>query len=197
MAIVRPQKNIETLTINSLKKTSNHSYVSTSAPWRIFRFMTFDSLYASNKKLKLENISVKTKCHGKNRIFKIQILSGTPNSHPNTPLHNKEILCYPKKGKNITLIDLNKNEIFVPSEGFYIAVEALILPQNKHTRTVKIASRKQVLTTFDPEFYTQNKNDINGLWIFHDGTFRRPITNWNSNKTYPALAISAKVSVIN
>ncbi|NBW35634.1 MAG: hypothetical protein EBR30_11585 [Cytophagia bacterium] len=80
----------------------------------------------------LSKIEVLTASEINSAKFNIRLYTMNQSGIPDLPIFNENIICTAKRGSNLTTIDLTDKFIEMPSTGVLVAVEFLIVEENKY-----------------------------------------------------------------
>ena len=80
----------------------------------------------------LKEIKFQTKSDMEDAKIRIKFLSLNPDNSPGISLLEKEIIVVVKKGKNENIVDLKEYKFKIPTEGFFISFEKLLIDDNKY-----------------------------------------------------------------
>lgn len=192
--VIRSKKGNRQLVIGEFKKAKiNHYFDSGSKPWIIAKYFKFNEDY--NKTPFLNKIKLLTKSEIQNSKFNIRLYSIGKNGQPDKYIYNENIIGIAQKGKRITEVDISDLNIEFPTDGFFIAIEWLIIEDNKHNYTYKVSRSKKRINavTYEPSLGTiPSKSEYNS-WGYIKGKWDRVWKNVGSLKrnevTYNVLAI--------
>ena len=115
----------------------------------------------------------------KNSKFNVRLYGVNKNGEPENYIYNQNIIGIAKKGKNTTEIDLSKLNIEFPKNGFFIAIEWLIIKENKYEYKYTMdGSRKKLNgTSYEPSIGTVPAETDENSWIFNQGKWRKVFRN--------------------
>ncbi len=90
-------------------------------------------------------------------------------------LMNKNIIGIARKGKHITEFDIADLQIKFPKEGFFIAVEWLVIPENRHeySYTMKGSKKKYKGISYEPAIGTVPAPTNENTWMFVAGKWKK------------------------
>ena len=166
-------------TIGKFNKSKINFYFAGSIkPWIIARYFPYNQDY--DKYSHLKTIKFLTKSDVKDSKFNLRFYSIGKNGEPENYIYNQNIFGIAKKGKSITEIDISYLNIQFPKTGFFIAVEWLILEQNKHEyKYTKEHSREKYNgISYEPSFGIEPGNNDENCWIYNQGKWRK---TWKHN----------------
>ena len=122
----------------------------------------------------LDKIKLYSNTSTKNRIFEISIFSVNENGEPDKILNTENIIARPKKGTSVNTIDVSDLNILFPKEGIFVAINYMLLEQNKNFDT---DSNHPQAFFYEPCFYLTNSEVYRDTWYFKDA-------KWNKNSKY-------------
>ncbi len=153
------KKETKELHIDTFNKSKYHSYYSTYGI--ATKYFMYQKKYNETPILKTFRILTKSKV--KDATFNIRLYTKGNNGNPDKYLHDKNILVTAKKGKNYTDVDVSKLNIKFPKEGFFIAIEWLIIDSNKneYTYTMSGSKKKYKGINYNPSIGMLPSNALN------------------------------------
>ena len=198
--IINSKKLSQELTIGEFKKSKINSYFSCRIkPWIIARLFKYQDKYEETPFLK--SISILTKSDVKNSKFNIRLYGVNENGEPENYIYNQNIIGIAKKGKKITEIDVSKLDIEFPENGFFIAIEWLIIEENKHEYKYTIEGSRKKLKgiLYEPSIgivpaetnensFRYNQGKMIRIWKNNNETMKRYRNKYN------LLAIELKLT---
>ncbi|MGS2727161.1 carboxypeptidase-like regulatory domain-containing protein [Psychroserpens sp. BH13MA-6] len=121
-------------------------------PWILARYFPYEEKFNETRFLK--SIKIRTTSDIKDAKFNIRIYEKDENGEPSAFLYDKNIIGIAKKGKKLTEIDLSEYDIYFPKDGLFIAIEWLIIEENKYEFKVKWVEtkKKEKKTSYEPAF---------------------------------------------
>jgi|WetSurMetagenome_2_1015567.scaffolds.fasta_scaffold00007_144 hypothetical protein len=163
---VRPSKHKSQLVIGQYNKNKIHSYFACGGfPWIVTRYFAYRPEYGKTpliKQLKL----LTSASSGDSVIFNLRLLSVNPDGTPGTDIAGRNIIVKAEKGVNKnTTVDLTGYNLTFPETGLIVAVEWLVIDQNK-------ANWKYQLT-YLPQFGYQVREGKDNNWIYVGGRWTR------------------------
>lgn len=196
--VIKKSKN-RTLKIGKFKKNRiNYSYGSSNLPAILARYFPYNSIYKATPFLKTVRFNTKNYSRGKAvGIFKIVLYSVSKTGKPETTLLKKNIFAFAKRGSRYTEANLEKYNIPFPEKGFFVAVEALIIDDNKYEieyKPSKTSLIKKKRNNYAPFFGMLPFDSDDFCYIYNQGKWR-PIYKSKSRLTkkyhnkYPTLAV--------
>ncbi|TXD59534.1 carboxypeptidase-like regulatory domain-containing protein [Polaribacter sp. IC066] len=183
--IIRYKKLTQELIIGKFKKSKiNHYYGCGLKPWITARFFNYSDNFEKTPYLK--KIRLLTKSDVKNSKFNIRLYSVSKNGEPEKYMYDKNIIGVAKKGKKTTEIDLSKLNIEFPKEGFFIAVEWLIIENNRYEYKYNMEGSIKKLKglSYEPAIGTILAQTDENSWIFNQGKWRKVWQNNGLGKKY-------------
>lgn len=172
--VIKPRYQSRELSIGTFKKSDIISgFACGTKPWIVARFFEFKENYSETPFLK--KIRLNTKCNIAEAKFNIRLLAINEKEEPENYIHQNNLFGRAKKGKRITEVDVSELNIAFPEEGFFIAVEWLILESNKHEDTVRMGDSKKKVweIRYEPSFGSISCDTNKNGWIFHQGEWRK------------------------
>ena len=170
--VVRTSKKSQEMVIGQLKKSKIKAYFSCGrSPWIAARFFPFNPAYQATPYLK--KIKVLAESDIKSATFLIRLYNVNNKGEPEGYLYNKNIYGAAKKGNKFTEISLSHLAIPFPDNGFFIAIEWLIIPSNKHEYTYTMAGSKKKLQgiSYEPSIGTIPSETNENSWLFIGGSW--------------------------
>lgn len=153
------------------------------------RFIPYKAEYNSTPYI--NKITFLPTSHSKNIFFNVRLLKVNEDGTPGESLHNENILVKVKrkrKHKKVTA-NLSKLNIKIPTEGFFVVVEWLILDENRvpmydtrdenGNRTEDFSKWKIIGYNYPPVFMYDQNGKQEETWWYKKGT-------WNNG--YPLIA---------
>jgi hypothetical protein len=168
--IVKPRKNKSQLTIGSYNKNKIHNYFACNGyPWIVTKYFEFKPEYNSFPYLKKLKILTSTISRD-SVIFNLRLLSIKEDGSPGTDLLNKNLIVSAQSGLNKnTVIDLSSFNLTFPSSGLIIAVEWLIIGQNKNDSKFGLQYLPQ-FGSVTKEGESKTWNYVGGRWALYQRT---------------------------
>jgi len=180
--------------IGAFKKSRiNHYFACGKLPWITARYFEYRNDYIETPLIK--NITVLTNSEIKNSKFQVRLYEKDKDGKPGNLISRNNIIGIAKKGKKLNEIDISKHNIRFPEEGLYIAIEWLIINENRHEYSYNMnnSKKKSIGISFEPAFGTiKTKTDENS-WIFNQGEWRKVWKNVQDD-SYNILAIKLELS---
>lgn len=171
--VVAASKLVKTTKLGGFKKSKiNHYYGSKAQPKIRARFFPFDSNYENAL---LKSISLNTRSDVNDARFHIRIYAADKQGQPGTFLHDKIIKGIAKKGNQATVINITDLNLIFPKDGIFIAVEWLIIEQNKYWNKGKDLETKKKTkeVAFAPLFGTMTSEQNENSWVFENGQWAK------------------------
>jgi hypothetical protein len=183
--IISSKKLTQELIVGKFKKLKiNHYYKNGIKPWIIARFFNYKEKY--DKTPFLKKIRLLTKSDVKNSKFNIRLYALNENGEPKNYIYDKNIIGIAKKGKKITEIDISKLNIEFPENGFFIAIEWLIIEENKHEYKYTMQGSKKKLEgiSYEPAIGTIPTETSENSWVFNQGKWKKTSKTTGTSKEY-------------
>lgn len=177
--IINSKKSSQELTIGEFKKSKINSYFSCGTqPWISAKFFNYKEKYEKTPYLK--KLRILTNSTVKNSKFNIRLYGVNEKGEPESYIYNENIIGIAKKGKKTTEIDLSELNIEFPEKGFFVAIEWLIIEENKHEYNSKMqGSRKKIVkTSYEPSIGTVPVETNENSWLLNQGKWRKI---WKNN----------------
>jgi len=173
------------LVIGKFNKSEVKYYFSSgSKPWIIAKYFKYSEDY--DKTPFLNKIKLLTNSKVENSKFNVRLYSIGEDDKPGSYIYDKNIIGIAKKGKKITEIDISDLNIEFPTEGFFIAIEWLIIENNKHKYSYKAKTSKKRINaiSYEPPVGTIPSESEHNSWGFLRGRWERVWKNVGSSKRY-------------
>jgi len=183
--IINSKKLSQELTVGKFKKSKiNHYFGCGIKPWITARYFKYKDKY--DKTPYLKKISLLTKSDVKNSKFNIRLYSVNEKGEPENYIYDQNIIGIAKKGKKTTEIDISKLNIEFPESGFFIAIEWLIIEENKHEYkyTMEGSRKKLEGISYEPAIGTIPAETDENSWIFNQGKWRKVWKNVGTSKKF-------------
>lgn len=194
--VIRSKKEKNEKIIGEFSKSEIYQYFGCGkAPWIVARFFPFAEIY--NQTPYIKKIRVLTKSEVKDSRFNIRLYSVNESGEPENYIYDRNIIGIAGKGKRITEIDISNLNIRFPEKGFFIAIEWLIIEQNKYLYDYTMLDSKEKLNgiSFEPVIGTVARETNENSWIYVKGKWGKVQKNHSSyikdeyNDKYSLLAI--------
>jgi len=180
---ITSQKHNSKLVIDSFKKNKSKTFVSTGEyPWILTKYFNFLPDYNTTPILK--GIQLITSCHLDSAIFNIRLIAADEKGGPGPDLLKSNLIITVKKGENNILVDLTDYRIVFPKNGFYVAVEWLILKQNK------IFNNQDQRVHYEPKFGIVQDENNHDILMYSKGQWYKSKLSFN-----PSGTIAGKLAV--
>jgi hypothetical protein len=161
--IVKPQKKTR-ITIETFNKKKMHDYFGCGGyPWIVTKYFEYKPEY--NTTPYLDNIRILTSASG-NVIFNFRLISILDDGSPGQDILGKNLIVKAQSGTNkSTMIDLSTYNLSFPKTGLIIAVEWLIIEQNKY--------EWNGTSRYYPQFGSVTKEGESKTWNYVGGKWFR------------------------
>lgn len=193
VSIITQKQNLE-LKIGKFKKSKiNHYFSCDKSPWIVARFFQYEKRY--HKTPYIKKIKLLTDSEIKNAKFNLRLYNVDENGKPGNYLYQDNIIGFAKKGNKYTEIDISDLKIQFPESGFFVAVEWLIIEENKFEYNFKDNKTKEMINSISylPRlgFISAETND--NSWNYRKGKWYKAHENrylgQKYNYKYSLLAI--------
>ncbi|MDI1254726.1 MAG: carboxypeptidase-like regulatory domain-containing protein [Flavobacterium sp.] len=167
VSIGKPKQTISKILSDYNRKDIDLYYAIGDQPYMWARYFQVSDTLSETPYLKGLTIATESKVKGAK--FNVHFLEVQSDGTPGAEIAQTNIIGVAKKGKRDTYIDLLPFKIQVPENGFFIALEALIVPEN---RSVEYAytDKKGIFHEnfyYSPAFATTRSED-NTSWGFRE-----------------------------
>ncbi|MEX0966104.1 MAG: carboxypeptidase-like regulatory domain-containing protein [Bacteroidia bacterium] len=191
-AVFIPKRGISERTIGNIDKKDVDVYFSTqNKPWILAKSFPYSDDYKETPYL--NSIRIITKSEIKNAKFNVRLYSAGEGGEPVEYIYNDTIPGYAKKGKRITEVDLSNLAIQFPDDGFFVAIECLIIEENRHeSKGTEIAldgpvTKKKIWKRYQPSIGSMYRETDENTWYYSKGNWRRGM-QMNIRKFNPEYA---------
>lgn len=167
--IVSATKGIKETKIGGFKKSKINFYFGSNAQPKIrARYFPYKPSY--NNAL-IKTININTRNEVKDARFHIRIYGANKDGQPSVFLHDKVIQGVAKKGNQNTAIEVSNLNLTFPETGIFIAMEWLIIDQNKYWDNGKdLETRKKTkFLSYAPLIGITTSEQNENSWIFENG----------------------------
>jgi hypothetical protein len=172
--IVTQKRQTQRFTIGEFKKSQISSgFACGKTPWIVARYFAYKQDYQDTKFL--EKIKVFTNSDVKDAKFNVRLYGVNSEGKPEGYIYDENIIGIAKKGRKMTEIDLSELNIEFPEKGFFVALEWLIVEENKYEYkyTMQGSNRKLVGFRYEPSFGCIPVETDDNSWIFMQGQWNK------------------------
>lgn len=172
--MISSKKLTKEISVGSFKKSRvDYSFACGTKPYIVARYFEFKNEY--NETPFLKKISILTKSNVNDAKFIIRLYSINEIGEPGNFMNQENIYGIAKKGKNITEIELSSLNIQFPENGFFVAIEWLIIDANKYeiTYTSEGSKGKKKGLRYDPSIITVPSEMGENSQIFSKGNWTK------------------------
>ena len=172
--VIKSKKQKKKLVVGEFKKSKISNYFGCGTiPWISARYFKFKEDY--NTTSFLNKIRVLTNSDVDNSKFNIRFYSVGENGQPNEYLFDENIIGIAKKGKKITEVNISDLNIEFPEDGFFLAIEWLIIESNKYeySYTMQNSGKKITGMSYEPAIGTVPAETDENSWIFTQGKWKK------------------------
>ncbi len=177
--VISPKRNNKVVVIDKYDKSSiNYFFGCGTYPWIVAKYFEFLPSYEQTPYLK--KITILTDSRKKASSFNLRLISVNEKGEPSTDILKENLVVKAKRGKRNTTVDLSDYSIKFPKEGFFVAVEWLIIENNKNEFefTVDGSNKKVVEIRYEPLFGSSKKERDFDNWTYRNGS-------WHKSKIAP------------
>ena len=164
--IIKPHKSKSQIITGDFKRNKiNNYFACIGYPWIVTKFIDYKQEFYTTPFIK--QLKILTSCVSRDSvIFNLRLLTLDQDSVPNIDLLGKNLIIKAKRGINqFTTIDLNQYSLTFPKTGLIIAVEWLILDQNK---TISRFGVK-----YYPDFGSITRDGDRKTWNYNGGKWTK------------------------
>lgn len=171
--VVEPRKYKNELLVNVIKKNQVNTHFKTTRPAIVAKYFNFQPKYNDLKYLK--NVKLITKSEISGAKFNLRLFYPNSTGEPGEDILAENIYVEVKKGERLITIDLSNKNISFPKNGFFVALEWLIVDTNKKefNYTQTIDNKKVKTYSYDPEFGGILKEIYPNTWNYNGGVWRK------------------------
>jgi len=193
--VIKLKKETKKLKIGKFRKSKiNHYFGCGATPWISARFFKYSNEYDLTPFL--NKIRLLTESDVNDSKFNIRLYGINENGEPEGYIYDENIIGIAKKGKKITEINVSNLNITFPEEGFFIAIEWLVIENNKYEENYNIQGVGKNITgiSYEPAIGTVPTETDENSWIYIQGKWKEIGINNNGilknhKNKYDLLAI--------
>ena len=183
---LKAKKNKNQIEIGKFKKSGIFWYFSSNKPIGYAKFFRQDSIIAKHPFVK--QITFYTSSRINNALLKLRFLGVKANGEPAEDINEDIITFSVKKGKRLNKIDVSDYNISIPKEGIFVALEWMIIEQNKYTfQYFKVAEKNKKIyydgVSYEP-LIKINPSEVPTMWRFSGGKWQKQEKDLNSTQYY-------------
>jgi len=181
------RKNKESLTIGEFKKRKVNSYYACgTTPWIFARYFPYYETYSKTPFLKHLDFITNTHYLQKKGKVNIRLYEVGENGYPGDYLFDENIIIDVDKGTNITTVNFNNLDIIFPKNGFFIAIEWLVIKDNYYEREIEITGKKEkyLMKGYNPSVGVIPMKTDEYSFLFKQGKWKKAWKNKGSLKRY-------------
>ncbi|PNW25766.1 carboxypeptidase-like regulatory domain-containing protein [Formosa algae] len=172
--VIKSKKLTKKLKIGKFKKSKiSHYFGCGMTPWISARFFKYDKKY--DQISFLQKIRLLTESDIENAKFNIRLYGVNEKGEPDGYIYDENIIGIAKKGKKITEVNVSNLNITFPKEGFFIAIEWLIIESNKFEHNYNIQGYEKTIAGFsyEPAIGTVPAETDENSWIYIQGKWTK------------------------
>jgi len=173
-AVVKKADNSSKIICGEFDKSKiNHFYDCGEKPWIVAKLVKYENRFEATPFI--NNLTLLALNEIKSSTFGLRFLSVDSSGAPGEEIVNELILVKAKKGKNTITVDLSKYYIEIPKNGLFIAVEWLIIEENKYEFEIPIpnSNEKEKVLTYGPSIGNVPAETDEYSWIYKSGKWQK------------------------
>jgi len=193
-AVINKSENSNKIVIGEFDQSRiRHYYACADKPWIVAKLVQYETRFETTPFInKLTLLSLN---EIKSSTFGLRFLSVDSSGAPGEEISNELILVKAKKGKKTITVDLSKYYLEIPKNGLFIAVEWLIIEENKYEFEMPMPNSKEKMKVieYQPSIGNIPADTNEYSWIYLNGKWKKeiklsglPIVEYNGK--YPQLA---------
>ncbi len=169
--VVRPRKNRKELVVDKLNNDASHSFACNGHAWINAKFFEPKPEYSDFPFVK--QIRILTRSAIRSAKFNVRLLAANENGEPGDEILNQNLIATARLGKRSVTIDLTQWNIQFPTSGLFVALEWLIIDDNKYeyTYTIRGEKGKHKGIWYEPKFIMYQNPSESNTWGYHGGTW--------------------------
>jgi hypothetical protein len=182
--VLNSKKKSKLKSIGEFKKSGINYYYACTNPWIIARRFEYSESYKSTPYL--DKITLLTQSKKSDSKFMIRLYNIGENGAPSDYYYQENIIGIAKKGKSKTEVDISELNIAFPENGFFVAVEWLIIDENQYEFRYTMEDSKEKFndTNYNPSFGIIPAETNLDSWIFIGGNWNKVHQNKSEIKRY-------------
>lgn len=199
--VIKQSENDNMVVLGGFDKSKIHHYYSCAdKPWIVAKLVQYESRFVETPFIKAMTLLSLSEI--KSSTFGLRFLSVDSSGAPGEEIVNELILVKAKKGNKTITVDLSKYYIEIPENGVFIAVEWLIIEENKYEFVVGMPNSKEKVkaTTYEPSIGNIPSETNEYSWIYVNGKWKKesklsdnlPIKEYSGK--FPQLAFELVLS---
>ncbi|MDX9845598.1 MAG: carboxypeptidase-like regulatory domain-containing protein [Tenuifilaceae bacterium] len=169
--VVRPRRNRNELVVDKLSNDASNSFACNGYAWINAKFFEPKPEYTHFPFVK--QIRILTRSAIRSAKFNVRLLKANENGEPGEEILNQNLIATARLGKRSVTIDLTQWNIQFPSYGLFVALEWLIIDDNRYefTYTIKDKKGKHKGIWYEPKFIVYQEPGESNTWGYHGGTW--------------------------
>ncbi|MFC6996745.1 carboxypeptidase-like regulatory domain-containing protein [Rufibacter roseus] len=159
--------------VNQLDNDTQLCFGSNGTPWIIAQYVPYKPTYSNTPFV--DEVAMVTLSNLRKAQFKIRLLEVKENGEPGNDLLTTPLLVTAPKGIKTLRVNLSQYDLLMPSKGFFIAFEWLIIPDNKYEPRDEETGEKlsETFVSYEPSIRTYKKSSqVRHGWIYHQGKWQ-------------------------
>ena len=172
--VVTASKENLKLTIGHFRRSKiNHFFGVGTKPWITARYFPYEETYS--KTPFIGSLKILTNSEIRDAKFNLRLYSINDRGEPGDYLYDENIIGIARKGKKVTEVDLSDLGIKFPKNGFFIAIEWLIIDENRYEYdyTMQGSKNKMKGVSYEPSIGTIPAETEDNSWIYMQGRWQK------------------------
>jgi len=164
--MIIPMRNEQIKSINSYKKYRKINEFYYNGHYSLARYYEYKKEYDQNPFIK--DLSLVVSSALKNKVkFKVHLIKADKDGQPSNQILSEYYILETGKGETEIIIDLTKEKLMLPKEGFFVLVDRLNLKENK-------LSNKLASDILQPAIGMEKEDSEKNTWLGYSGKWIAP-----------------------
>ena len=159
--------------LNKLDEDTQYSFGSNGTPWMVAQFFPYQTAYANTPFL--DEVALVTLSNLKKAKFNLRLLAVNEKGEPGQDLLSTPLLVTAPKGIQQLHVNLSDYDLQMPTQGFFVAFEWLVIPENRYEAVDEETgfSLGPDLVSYEPSIRTRRpSSQTHHGWIYNRGQWR-------------------------
>ncbi len=104
--------------------------------------------------------------------FRLRILNADKEKRPSDDLLKESLLIEVPSGKQVIKVNLSDYNLYIPSDGLFIGIELLIIPENKKTVRNNLGAEADI---YSPFLYQERSKEYGAYWMYTNGAWKQSL----------------------